>query len=332
MEKVLSVVIPTYNTGKYLKMALESCIVDSVIDKLDVLIINDGSTDNSRDVGMDYVERYPGTFRMIDKENGGHGSAINLGIEYAVGKYFKVVDADDWMDKDGVLALIRNLEKFDVDMLISPFLWYFEKKKSTKREIKDFVPGTKSYQVYSAKEIMDRIFLKMHSLTFRTSILKSMPDRLAEHCFYVDLQFIVYPLPYIESIVIIDEVVYMYRLGIDEQSMNIKNMIKRNEQHEKVLESLFDFYGRYRKSSCSVLLEKTIARVVTSQYKIYLCMKNSQYRFLKMEKKLQECYPNIYDTVSNKAIQFLRFSKCYTYPIFSWFAKLRYGLLWQLKI
>ena len=104
MNKILSIIIPTYNAAQFLDKGLSTFIMEDkeMMDKLEVLIVNDGTKDNSVEVAQKFVDRYPNTFKIINKENGGHGSAINTGVENVTGKYFKCVDADDWVYTDAL--------------------------------------------------------------------------------------------------------------------------------------------------------------------------------------------------------------------------------------
>ena len=106
MEKILTVTVPSYNVEKFLENTLDSFVDERVLDDIEVLIVDDGSKDKTAEIGRKYEEKYPDTFRVISKENGGHGSTINRGIGEAKGKYFKVVDGDDWVDQDGFAELI----------------------------------------------------------------------------------------------------------------------------------------------------------------------------------------------------------------------------------
>ena len=100
MGKILSITIPSYNVEKYIDKCVQSMLVDSILDDIEILIVNDGSKDSTPEIAKGYVEKYPQTVRLIDKENGGHGSTINAGIREATGKYFKVVDGDDWLNTE----------------------------------------------------------------------------------------------------------------------------------------------------------------------------------------------------------------------------------------
>ena len=126
-DKVLSVIVPTYNSEKYLRTNLDSFCIDELKNLIEVLIINDGSTDSSLSIAKEYEEKYPNTYKVISKENGGHGSGINYGIKYSQGKYFKVVDSDDWVDRDGIIGLVNVLRDTDADIVYSNFLWAIDK-------------------------------------------------------------------------------------------------------------------------------------------------------------------------------------------------------------
>lgn len=137
MEKILTVVVPTYNAEKYLRDNLESFEIPELMQDIEILIVNDGSTDHSLEIAREYAERYPDTYRVITKENGGHGSGINCGIEHALGTYFKVVDADDWVGKEAFVSLVRTLKTSDADVVYSGFLWTYDNGEADKNHVPD---------------------------------------------------------------------------------------------------------------------------------------------------------------------------------------------------
>ena len=108
-KKVLTVTVPSYNVEEFLEECLDSFVCPEIMDDIEVLIVNDGSTDSTAEIGRRYEEEWPGTFRLITKENGGHGSTINRGVEEASGEYFKVVDGDDWVNRKAFVKLVREL-------------------------------------------------------------------------------------------------------------------------------------------------------------------------------------------------------------------------------
>ena len=125
-SKVLSVVVPAYNAQAYIRENLDSFCIPGIMDDIEVLIINDGSDDDTESISSEYVEKYPDTFRLFNKENGGHGSGINYGIKYAKGKYFKVVDADDAVGKEAFINLVKCLGSCDSDIVYSGFYWAYD--------------------------------------------------------------------------------------------------------------------------------------------------------------------------------------------------------------
>lgn len=134
MNKILTVVIPTYNIEKYIRTCLDSFVIPEILDKLEVLVVNDGSKDRSAAIAREYETRYLGTFRVIDKENGGHGSTINRGLSEAAGTYFKVVDGDDWVERTAFLKLMDCLETCGSDVVLSNYYWVHDRTGKQKAE------------------------------------------------------------------------------------------------------------------------------------------------------------------------------------------------------
>ena len=116
MEKILSVSIASYNVEKFIRKALDSCCIPEIMDRLEVLVVNDGSTDSTLEIAREYETKYPDTFRVIDKKNGGYGSTVNASIKAATGKYFRLLDGDDWFDRDGLVKFIGELSAAEEDM------------------------------------------------------------------------------------------------------------------------------------------------------------------------------------------------------------------------
>ena len=243
MEKLLTVAIPSYNVEKYLEQTLSSFLIDPQwLKKTEILIVNDGSSDRTEEIGRKYEQKYPEVFRVITKENGGHGSAINRGILESKGKYFKVVDGDDWVETQGFENLVKELENCRCDFVITN---YYEVNDTTKaRKEKSFrqIPGKK---VLNIREVLEKIQIPMHGLTIRTELLKKNKIRLDEHCFYVDVEYILFPVPYAESVWYLDEYVYMYRLAVATQSVSMAGYQKHLQNHIDVVLHLADFLSSY---------------------------------------------------------------------------------------
>lgn len=239
MSKILTVTIPSYNVEKYLPTILPTYLEQSILDDIEILIVNDGSKDRTAEIGEKYQEEYPQTIRVINKENGGHGSTINRGIAEAKGQYFKVIDGDDWVDTDGFIKLVHFLKHTTVDLVMNPFV---KVNIDTGEKTIMTVEGLSNDAVCKFDDVALSLlnYYQLHSNTFKTSILKGM-HKIDEHCFYVDQEYIIYPIDKIKTISYLDYPVYQYRVGNAEQSMSMKNMQKNREMHKKVIMALMDF-------------------------------------------------------------------------------------------
>lgn len=232
--KILTVSIAAYNVEKYIKRTLDSMLNPAVLDKLEILVIDDGSKDGTGEIVEQYQERYPQTVKYIRKQNGGHGSTINKGMELATGKYFKVVDGDDWVDTDGLIKLVNDLENIDEDMVLNGYIKAFPNKR---QYVKPCI-GMKSGRNYDLDARLDIDEVALHSVTIKTNLLKNREVHITEKCFYVDIEFIVWATYLSSTVRFYDFPVYVYRLGNVNQSVSKMNMLKNVNMQEKVSFSL----------------------------------------------------------------------------------------------
>ena len=339
LSKVLTIVVPAYNAEKYLKDNLDSFCIPELLSDFEVLVIDDGSTDHSANIAEEYVKRYPDTFKLITKKNGGHGSGINTGILNAAGKYFKVVDADDWVEKEPFMRLIQVLKNSDSDIIASGFYWVYDEGQKNKMEftrkleMKMPFAGVDYNKEYIFDEIADRVYIKMHHITIKTAILKEHKIKIDEHCYYVDAEYITYPIPYVETIRFVDAFVYMYRLGRQGQSVSIEKMQLNEKNYDKVIESLLTFYDRLEDEViCSEAKKKyiagLIARIVAGKMKIMLSYPAINSRKLSMidfDKYLRKNYPAIYYGNINIALSILRRTNYLLYGIASMLVRHKYS-------
>lgn len=311
MGKILSIAVPAYNVEKYLERCLQSLEMEELLTKLEVLIINDGSSDATPDIAKRYCEKYPQTYFLYNKENGGHGSGINYGIEKATGKYFKVVDGDDWLNTEELPELIRLLENSDADIVAADFLCVEDETDKILQE--KYCTGRES-QYGSlcdlSKGDVDEV-VKMHALTIRTSILKEHGIMIDEHCYYVDCEYITYPIPYARTVYFYHKFIYMYRLGRNGQSMDIRSMQRNRAQHMQVLRSLLSFYDKLPAlpEGKRSYIERCIAQVVENQFQIYISMGFRKGIFSELKRwdgELKMSYPRIYGATRKKSITLLR--------------------------
>lgn len=314
MEKILSFVIPSYNVEKFLENTLDSFLVDSVLQDIEVLVIDDGSKDKTAEIAQRYAEKYSDSFRVISKENGGHGSTINVGIQEATGKYFKVVDGDDWVDQDGLTALVNALKSCDSDFVFTNYYEYYEDIGEKKPIVFDILSPNREY---AFAEVCEKQLLPMHALVIKTAILKENQICLDEKCFYVDVEYVLFPVPFVKTVTFFDCYVYMYRLALDTQSVSIKGFQKHKDDHVRVCYHLLEFARDYKARKDAVpqyvnYIEKRVAEIVRTQSTIYSSFpwddKDIIAEFKAFDAKTRELNPDVYAQSSaiSKKLMLLR--------------------------
>ena len=338
MEKILTIVVPSYNAEKFLRDSLDSFWIETVLPDIEVLIVDDGSTDKTSEIAEEYERNCPDSYRLITKENGGHGSGINCGIKHATGVYFKVVDADDWVEPEAFCCLVEALKRQEADIVYSGFLWAYdegqEKKEqfTTKAETAMPFEGVVYGKIYEFDQIAPSLYIKMHNMTIRTDILRQYGIHIDEHCFYVDTEYITYPVPYVRTICFVDGYVYMYRIGRQGQSVGIGKMQQYEKNYNKVMSSLLDFYGKLGEEiPCTAAKKKyiagIIARVVAGKIKIMLSFPGNNQKKMELrmfDENLRMHYPDIYHGNINKAVSVLRKSRYLMYYPVSAMVRKRY--------
>ena len=236
--KTLTVVVPCYNSQDYMRKCIDSILPGG--DDIEILIVNDGSTDRTAEIAEGYQKTYDGIVRLINQPNKGHGGAVNTGIREASGKYIKIVDSDDWVDGKAYKEILTALKNFsysgtDVDMIISNFVYEKQGKRHKKVMKYDSVLPQKQIFTwdYIGKFHVGQYIL-MHSVIYRTQVLRDCGLALPEHTFYVDNLYVYAPLPYVKTMYYINANFYRYYIGRQDQSVNESVMIKRIDQQMRV--------------------------------------------------------------------------------------------------
>lgn len=236
--KLLSVIIPCYNSQDYMRYCIESLLPGG--EKVELLIVDDGSVDKTAEIADNYAKEYPDIIKVVHQKNGGHGKAINTGIKNACGLYLKVVDSDDWVDTKAYIKILEIIKKFaadknSVDMIISNFV--YEKKGAKHKKVMKYDNVLPSGRVFTWDDIghfHKGQYILMHSVIYRTQLLKDCNLELPEHTFYVDNLFVYEPLQYVNKMFYVNENFYRYFIGRDDQSVNESIMIKRIDQQIRV--------------------------------------------------------------------------------------------------
>lgn len=237
MKKLLTLGIPAYNVEKYLAECLDTVINDN----LEVLIINDGSKDNTESIGLEYQKKYPNIFKVITKENGGWGSGVNRAIKEAQGEYFKNLDSDDKFDKEGLKSLLENIKKSKADIIVSPAITWNEQTNATYET--PIPKGIIFDKTMPLEEMLCHLNspIWMHELTFKTSLLQDNHINIDER-FYTDMELAAYPFEYAKTIFAQHEPVYIYRVGRSGQSMSLPSMAKHMDDRQIVTNSIIGKY------------------------------------------------------------------------------------------
>lgn len=209
-------------------------------EDVELLIVNDGSSDRTAEIADEYAQKYPSIVKAIHQENGGHGEAVNAGIRNASGLYFKVVDSDDWVDTKGYFKILRSLQDFvandqSVDLVISNFVYEKEGAKYKKvMKYDNALPENTIFTWEDMKSFRKGQYILMHSVIYRTQLLKDCGLELPKHTFYVDNLYVYVPLQFVESIYYVNVDFYRYFIGRHDQSVNESVMIRRIDQQIKV--------------------------------------------------------------------------------------------------
>lgn len=243
--KLISFTVPCYNSQEYMQKCVDSLLAGG--DDVEIIIVDDGSTDKTGEIADGYAEKYPDTVKVIHKQNGGHGSGLNAGLKAATGLYFKVVDSDDWLESQGLIALLSTIREHKAlnllpDLYLTNFIYYhaaddtFTVSKYDEKTDEGFVDWNRVKPFHFQHVII------MHALTYRTDKLRETGIELPEHTFYVDNLYAFIPLPKLINAYYLNVNLYKYYIGRADQSVNIVNCIERYKQQIIVMKRLYSAY------------------------------------------------------------------------------------------
>lgn len=241
--KLLTFAIPCYNSQDYMEKCIDSILIGG--EDVEILIIDDGSKDRTAEIADDYARRYPAIVRAIHQENGGHGEAVNTGIRNASGIYFKVVDSDDWVDEFAYMQILDKLRELvgsenNLDMLLANYVYEKEGAKHKKVMRQTGFPKEEIFTWSDIRHFYKGHYILMHSVIYRTQLLRKCGLELPKHTFYVDNIYVYKPLPFVKTMYYMDVDFYRYYIGRDDQSVNEKVMIGRIDQQIKVNKIMID--------------------------------------------------------------------------------------------
>ena len=245
--KLLTAAIPCYNSAAYMNRAIDTLLTGG--EEMEIIIINDGSSDDTQKIAEEYQTKYPSIIRVIHQDNGGHGEAVNTGLANATGLYFKVVDSDDWVNESAlfqVMEVLKNLiaDGKSPDLFLANYV--YEKVDAKKKKVINYNWALPKDRIFTWDEIMhfkQSQNILMHSTLYRTKLLKSCGIHLPKHTFYVDNIFVYQPLPYVRTLYYMDVNLYRYFIGRTDQSVNEQVMIRRIDQQLRITKIMIESHN-----------------------------------------------------------------------------------------
>jgi len=308
MEKILSIIIPTYNMEKYLRNCLSSLLIGDNQDLLDVMIVNDGSKDSSLSIAMEFQEKYPKTFRVIDKENGNYGSCINRGLKEAKGKYIKVLDADDSYNTENFRLFVNKLTETDVDLFLSDYTIVDEQQNETGAHTRHNLIPEKIYNVDEFLLLCNTDIIMMHEIAYRTENLRKMQYRQTEGIAFTDAEWSLIPMTQVKTACYMQASVYRYLVGRQGQTVDICRAAKLQPQGDKTMFVQIEAFSNMTNLSPSVrdYMIAHITRNLRLTYRTYMItayksLSNDELR--KYDARLKDANAELYALAEEMRVQ-----------------------------
>lgn len=249
MEKLLTLAVPSFNMENYLEKCILSCVCDNM-QYLDIIIVNDGSVDKTSEIGHRLVDKYKDVVRIIDKKNGHYGSCVNIALDNAKGKYFRMLDPDDWCDTIALNSLLENMKKSNCDLIVTVAEDRLLGQDITLRmDIPSTIEIGKTYD-FSTLDCLEKGYKWLycsHVTTYKTSLLRGIHLKLQEGICYTDNEYVFYPLDRVKKIVFYDLPVYQYFVG-REGASTTESYLKKQIEMWKVLKPIFTYFYKYKEN------------------------------------------------------------------------------------
>lgn len=280
-EPVLTIVIPAYNVEAYLEKCIHSMIFHRNVNKTEIIVVNDGSTDGTLEIAEKYEKITNGVVRVINKENGGHGSTINAGIVNARGKYFRLIDGDDWVDSENLAKLVDKLEQESVDIVLTKGSYEYVEQaelvniidydmlhEGTQYHFEDLLYPGYGFKTYGPL---------LTTGNYRTEVLKKAQFKISEKCPYVDMEFNSFALRYVDTVKYYDLDIYRYLIGRAGQTVSRDFWKKKYKDHQYVIFNILktvQSMGDYSAAKRQYIYEHIIAQMSDSQVFMFdqLCL------------------------------------------------------------
>ncbi len=316
-KKILTISIAAYNVEAFLDEALESCL--SAIEFLDVIVVNDGSTDNTLSIASHWASRYPDSITVIDKPNGGYGSTINSSLKIARGKYFRYLDGDDWLDDELLPSYIEQLMNCKADLFVTPYRRVYENENPT--ETIDCLPYLPEGPV-SPDRILADFPIAGCAMAYRTELLRSCGYSMTENCFYTDLEYAYLPFMHIKSIYVSKLAIYKYRIGRVGQSVSVDGIRKHYKDTVRVCLRLITEMEFFGYGSAEYILH-SVSRECCIAY-AHLCTagptRSVKRELIRFDQRIKRDAPEVYRLMPkiSKRVALLRYTCFMSWRLCCW--------------
>ena len=290
--KYISFVVPCYNSEEYMEKCIKSLLIGK--DDVEIIIIDDGSKDNTGKIADKYQKKYPNIVKAIHQENGGHGEGINVGLKHATGKYFKVVDSDDWLDEDAYKKLLKEIKHIDTDLVVCNYVYTYTDGRSD--QVISFANVYDEGRVLTWDDIHKfklTQYPSLHSMMYKKSVLDKSNIDLPKHVFYEDNLFIYLPLVNTKTIYYLDLDLYRYYIGRADQSVQESQMIKRSSHQVLVSERVCTAYDLTK------IENKKLRKLMTREC-IFLMTIGVVFSRLAFNKEGEKQYKELWKSVKEK--------------------------------
>lgn len=290
--KYISFVVPCYNSEEYMEKCIKSLLIGK--DDVEIIIIDDGGKDNTGKIADKYQKKYPNIVKAIHQENGGHGEGINVGLKHATGKYFKVVDSDDWLDEDAYKKLLKEIKHIDTDLVVCNYVYTYTDGRSD--QVISFANVYDEGKVLTWDDIHKfkvTQYPSLHSMMYKKSVLDKSNIDLPKHVFYEDNLFIYLPLVNTKTIYYLDLDLYRYYIGRADQSVQESQMIKRSSHQVLVSEKVCTAYD------LTEIENKKLRKLMTREC-IFLMTIGVVFSRLAFNKEGEKQYKELWKSVKEK--------------------------------
>lgn len=305
MKKILTISIAAFNVEKYIEETLESLVASKYIDELEIFVVDDGGEDNTLSIARKYAEKFPNSIFPIHKENGGYGSTVNYSLKKASGKYFKLLDGDDWFNTAELDKLIEKMQIISSDVVVMP---YWQGSDRNSMEITKYDRFFDTKKEIEISEIKSLCTIGMWAISYKTEILQKSNLELPEHLFYTDQIFCTIPFAFSKTIQYVDYAVYCYRLGREGQSVSRESRIKNIQMTLDICKMLSKFISTHKShKNYKYLLHRVTAYYFSALKTILLIGQNNE--TLSKLKDYEYEINNISNDVYNNVINFGKLGK-----------------------